>query len=380
MTMEALPQTPHGKIDRAALPAPDRGPARAPALPPRNPLETALHRIWTEILQTDSVGVDDNFFDLGGHSLLALRLQAQVRKQLQLDFPLSVLFEGGTIAHLAAALERASINTSSPAGAAPAASRWWQRIGGTVARLRATAATPARAVTAIQPAGSRRPLFFVHPINGEVLCYAELARQVGTDQPCYGLRASAAADRAEADISIEQMARDYIRDLRATQPQGPYALAGWSMGGVIAFEMAQQLRRQGSDIGLLLLIDSFPGASARIASEHDLRIVFGEELTQQAAPLDPAGIERLWPIYRANYQALARYTPSAYDGRITLFMASGTPAEPPRMPMQTWAALAAGLTIEVLPGDHASILRHPAVRITADKLNALLRGHAASID
>src|SRR5207253_11167405 len=111
-------------------------------------------------------------------------------------------------------------------------------------------------LVAIQPQGSQPPFFCVHPIGGSVFCYRDLARHLGSDQPFYGLQARDLVPNQEPHASVETMAADYIEALRIIQPTGPYRLGGWSLGGVVAFEMAQQLQRQGESISVLALIDS----------------------------------------------------------------------------------------------------------------------------
>ena len=159
--LDALPVTPNGKIDRRALPAPDRSrPELEKAfVAPRDDLERQLAHIWEEVLGVRPVGVTDNFFELGGHSLLAVRLFAVIEKRLGKKLPLTAVFQGATVEHLAGVL-----------------------------RQQATPG-PQSSLVAIQPGGSKRPLFLVHPAGGHVFPYIHLAQFLGPDQPCYGLQA-----------------------------------------------------------------------------------------------------------------------------------------------------------------------------------------------
>ncbi|MDX6271914.1 MAG: hypothetical protein QOD28_3137, partial [Acidobacteriota bacterium] len=210
--LDALPLTSNGKVNRRALPTPDleRAGAGDAFVAPRDFLEQPLIKIWEEVLGVKPIGVADNFFDLGGHSLLALRLMGEIQKQFGRELPLAILFEQPTVEHLAKALHQ-QFET-----------------------------LPHSPLVPLQPQGSRRPLFFVHVGSGQVLCYLELARQLGTDQPFYGLQDTSlytpqAADLSMPDIPIEKMAAYYIESLRAVQPEGPYLLGGWSFGGLIAY-------------------------------------------------------------------------------------------------------------------------------------------------
>ena len=225
--LEALPVTPNGKVDRRALPAPDRSrPELEKAfVAPRDDLELQLAQIWEEVLGVRPVGVTDNFFELGGHSLLAVRLFALIEKRLGKKLPLTAVFQGATVEHLADLL-----------------------------RQQATPG-PQSSLVAIQPGGSKRPLFLVHPAGGQVFPYVHLAQFLGPDQPCYGLQARGLEDGQDPHTRIEDMAAYYIQAMQTVQPTGPYLLGGWSMGGVVAFEMAQQLHAQGQRVALLALLD-----------------------------------------------------------------------------------------------------------------------------
>ncbi|HEY0409314.1 MAG TPA: non-ribosomal peptide synthetase, partial [Candidatus Dormibacteraeota bacterium] len=246
--LEALPLTPSGKVNRRALPELDAaaGEEAGAATLPRTPLEEELAAIWRQVLDVERVGVHDSFFDLGGHSLLAVRLLARIRRQLGRDLPLASLFASPTIEHLAALLG---------GGEGPAAS------------------TP---MVALQTAGTRRPLFLVHPVGGSVFCYTELARALGPDQPVYGLQAP---EEGPAPASLEEMAERYLAALRAVQPEGPYRLGGWSLGGVVAFEMARQLAARGEAVEQLAVLDVLaPGRGGDAVDEGTLRAWFARDL------------------------------------------------------------------------------------------------------
>ena len=226
--LDTLPLLSNGKIDRRALPAPERPRPELEKsfVAPRDDLELQLAHIWEEVLDVRPISVRDNFFELGGHSLLAIRLFALIEKQLGKKLPLTAVFQGATIEHLASVL-----------------------------RQQATSG-PQSSLVAIQPGGSKRPLFLVHPAGGHVFPYVHLAKFLGPDQPCYGLQARGLEDGQDPHTRIEDMAAYYIQALQTVQPTGPYLLGGWSMGGVVAFEMAQQLHAQGQRVALLALLDS----------------------------------------------------------------------------------------------------------------------------
>ena len=236
--LEELPLTPNGKIDRRALPAPDRITGEELAqnfVPASDELELQLTQIWQEVLGVQRIGVKDNFFELGGHSLLAVRLFAQIEKTFSINFPIATLFQAATIEQLADILRQGK--SSAP----------WSPL------------------VEIQPGNSSKPpLFCIHGGGFNVLVYRELALNIGSDQPVYGLQARGLDGDVPFETRIEGMATDYVKQIQSIQPQGPYFLAGLSNGGNIALEMAQQLQAQGQKVSLLALLDSYGPDSIKL--------------------------------------------------------------------------------------------------------------------
>jgi surfactin family lipopeptide synthetase A len=374
--LDALPLMPNGKIDRGALPAPDR---TRPELnkafvAPRDDLELQLTHIWEEVLGVRPVGVRDNFFELGGHSLLAVRLFALIEKRLGKKLPLTAVFHGATVEHLAGVL-----------------------------RQQATPG-PQSSLVAIQPGGSKRPLFLVHPAGGHVFPYVHLAQLLGPDQPCYGLQARGLEDGQNPHTRIEDMAAHYIQALRTLQPTGPYLLGGWSMGGMIAFEMAQQIRAQGQRVALLALLDgriptpdeTFPEEDSEAISlvERYFGISFGPMASLTALPKDqqlalileqaksaglvPAELDisqarRFVDLLRSDLRATQNYGLHLYPGRITFFKASETLAGASPDPTMGWSEWASGgVEVHIVPGNHANLMYEPHVEVLAEKLTACL--------
>jgi aspartate racemase len=374
--LEALPMAPSGKVDRRALPAPDRSRPELEKVfvAPRDDLELELVHIWEEVLGVRPVGVRDNFFELGGHSLLAVRLFAFIEKRLGKKLPLTTVFQGATVEQLAGVLRRQ---------AAPG---------------------PQSSLVAIQPGGSKRPLFLVHPAGGHVFPYIHLAQFLGPDQPCYGLQARGVEDGQEPHTRIEDMAAHYIQAMQTVQPTGPYLLGGWSMGGVVAFEMAQQLHARGQRVALLALLDgriptpddTFPEADSEAISlvERYFGISFGpmeslaelpkdEQLaslleTAKSAGLVPAELDvsqalRFVELLRSDLRATQNYGLRLYPGRITFFKASetltGTSVDP-TMGWSEWAK--GGVEVHVVPGNHANLMYEPHVEVLARMLTACL--------
>jgi amino acid adenylation domain-containing protein len=290
----------------------------------------------------------------------------------------------------------------------------------TVAGFRARYSAAARRTSsvsspliALREQGTQPPVFFVHPVGGHVVCYRELARQLGDDRPFFALQADGLDGEAEPEVRIEAMAARYVEAIRGAQPEGPYLLGGWSFGGVVAFEMARQLSEQGEPVATLALIDC-PAPTADVSGspdEAELLAAFVADLTRSAgvemdlpaAWLDrlrrdgPAAIDealdrlrargvvgpevgpdhlrRLFAVFAANRRALARYGPGAYAGRLVLFRAGGRILEGTLDPTLGWRPLAeGGVTAHVVPGDHYGILKEPGVRILAERLAAEFAG------
>jgi thioesterase domain-containing protein len=266
----------------------------------------------------------------------------------------------------------------------------------------ATSATSATSAGASRPAfsplvplrtqGKGRPLFCVHPVGGNVLCYAELARRL--DRPVYGLQ-SLGLGGMEPQESVEEMAATYAAAVAAVQPEGPLALAGWSIGGVIAWEMARQLRREGREgrqVEVVALLDSLaPGSLAGMPEpqemdEADLKGAVAADLGAIAGGEGEIGIDlkidletgqarRLLRVYQANAAAVRRYRPSPLSpgiGRVALLRAGARPGGIEPDPSLGWAGLAPGLLVRQLASDHYSLLRPPAVDALAAGLEELL--------
>src|SRR6185369_12996311 len=261
--LTALPLTANGKLDRRALPAPDKQTVSEKALvSPRTTVELKLVQCWEQLLGFGPISVKDNFFELGGHSLLAARMVAMAEKSLGRKVPLALLFQSPTVESLARSLQQQSEPPK------------WQTL------------------VELQPGASTRPLFLVHPVGGNVLCYAQLVRQLGPSQAVYAFQAQGLDGETTPHEQIETMATQYLEAMLEVQPEGPYLLGGWSMGGAVAFEMAQQLRMRGERVAMLALLDSYVPVVGLRNSQDDLAVLrsfavdLGITLDRLTLPLD----------------------------------------------------------------------------------------------
>ena len=396
VVLETLPRNPNGKIDRRALPA------SAPAVPaqmertgesspdaPQTVLMIELLRLWERLLGVHPVHPDDNFFDLGGNSLTALRLFAEIKKTFQKDLPLSTLLEAPTAARLAAALQQE------------------------------TDSMPSRSLVPIQTKGSKPPFFCVHGGGGHVLFYYDMARRLGDDQPFYGLQAQGMDGNSPRHTRLEDMAAHYIGEMQTIQPHGPYYLGGVSLGGVIAYEMAQQLRTSGETVALLAMFEGlhpdFPQTRPGIPEWARLSGNLYRTIEHHAGSVWMLERGKKWPYLREKaikareeigeaivlyskkfmgrvyagtgktvppaleeaqshcYLAWMNYKPAPYPGAITLFRATNQPLGIVPDPTLGWKDLpAGGVEIHVVPGYHAAIVSEPRVRFLVAKLRPLL--------
>jgi len=381
--LEKLPLSPNGKIDRKMLPAVrDVKMKTSSVLAPSTEAEKLLARIWSQVLKVENLGVDDNFFELGGHSLLAVRLFSKIKKAFGKELPLATLFQAPTLGGLAAALAKDGWKPS------------WSPL------------------VAIQSSGSKRPLFVIHAVGGNVLEYEALSRHLGVDQPFYGLQAQGLDGNQTSPTSVEEMAASYVREVRAVQPKGPYQICGRSLGGMIAFEIACQLSAQGERVSLLAMLDTYPAGHTRLLNETKVSRAnaIADKLARHAKNLSRLSLGRkLWyvidksryapkkiqihawqvlyhvftrmgrPLPRAfrsveqfNYAAARKYMPKVYDGRVTLFWASED-LNAGQDIVEGWESLArAGVEVRKMPGTHVDIMKEPFIGKIAEELKPYL--------
>ena len=406
--LDSLPLTVSGKLNRRALPAPDdlsnrQNRQAKQSSAPTTQVEKLLATIWTDLLEVSEIGINDNFFEAGGHSLLAVRLFAQIEKRFGKSLPLATLFQAPTIAQLAVILER----------------DWQKELKTEWSSLVAinpieSPSPSSRETTIAKDTGSRPPFFCVHALGGNVLEYFDLAHYLGKAQPFYGLQSAGLDGKNAPHTRVEDMAAHYIKEMRELQPNGPYFIGGRSLGGMIAFEMARQLRAQGEGIGLLALLDTYPSGYAKLLKDQNtLRARFDRAASRTKAHLTnlrglslqdkclylvakskfaPRKMKsQIWrriynsfenlgrPLPRAlqdikelNSLAVREYVPQVYNGHVTLFWAS-TDLRASVDFVEGWRALAGGgIEVHEIPGSHLDIVKEPHVQELAKKLKSCL--------
>lgn len=374
MILPALPLTPSGKVDRKKLPEPQILDS-AEADEPRDALEAELAAIWKNVLSLDKVGIHDNFFDLGGHSLLASILVAQIQIELGSRLPLAALFRAPTVATLAQSLR-------SERG--PAFSY----------------------LVPLRP-GTGRPVFIVHGIFGNVLQLKELAEQLSTTRPIYAIQARGADPRQEPHGSMAEMVEAYIEAIRRVQPTGPYALAGYSFGGMIAFEMARWLRAHDEAVDLLALFETdlyaryLPWRDQVAYSFLLVQRVFDKLRVLPARAMPSYLLSKLFQFghrvllrigwrrdfddinwlngltdrYRQMYaigtREFASFRPKPYDGKLCIFRTRG-----PRFgtcdPIPIWRRTVNAIELFEIEGTHGTIMEKPYVGTLAAQFSRCL--------
>jgi thioesterase domain-containing protein len=319
-------------VSRAVAP-----PVRKTFIPPRDDLERQIAAIWEDVLGVRPVGVTDHFFDLGGNSFLAARLLIRVQQQLGHQLPVSTLLHAGDVESLARIV--AGRGEASPVP--------------TIVRL---------------ATGGARPFFCVHPIGGNVMCYVDLARCLGGARDFYGIQAPGLQGGAAPFTDVHAMAAHYLEQIRAVQPQGPYLLGGWSMGGTVAFEIARQLAAQGEATQQLVLIDT---ETSTVAASDCSAVRQPHPAYEIPAGADPAQLERLYAVFTSHDRALAAYRERPYAGPLTLIRAHEQPDG--RGDDLGWNEFAVGgLRIRGVPGNHYTMLQRPNVDALAAELRQCL--------
>ncbi|MGB3531924.1 MAG: amino acid adenylation domain-containing protein [Microcoleaceae cyanobacterium] len=379
--LSELPLTPNGKVNRKALPEPDFSTVNTSNnfVEPRDTIEQQLAEIWSSILQVNPVGIKDNFFELGGHSLLAISLMSKIQQQFNQQLPLSTLFTNRTIEDLANLIKQENqVNSSS--------------------------------LVPIQTQGNKSPFFCVHPAGGHVLCYLDLSNHIGNNQPFYGLQAQGFNPGEQVFTNVEEMARFYVNTIQEFQPQGPYQIGGWSFGGVVAFEIAQQLLEKGQEVSLLALLDPWvpilldankqidnlylSGALSRyfggifgtdnLVTDEELKALPPEEKIEFI--IDKAEKLGLFPpedsreknrrfvdVLVGTLKATYGYKRRYYPGKVTVFRPQERhlhASDPQLVWVELYAVLdAADIELVNISGSHYSMMKSPHLEILAKSLN-----------
>ncbi len=380
--LETMPLTANNKVDRKALPAPASAlPTAAVHVAPSDRMDVQMAALWQQVFGIDKIGIHDNFFDLGGHSLKAAQLFYLIEQVYGRHLPLSTLFQAPTIATLTSVLTQ---------------EQW---------------VPPWQSLVAIQPCGSGIPIIFVPVVDGNVLYYAKLARLLGQVHPVYGLQARGFDGKSEPFGSVREMAKQYIAEIRTCLPEGPYVIVGACTGGLVSYEMAQQLVEQGAAVTLVVMNSWHPTSyrSYRNAVPRGLALPLGilsitvrtlDELrrrpTRDWLPVMQRKCQKLLSLFQrsserelrqrqikrieqAMFRAVAHYRMHTYAGRILNIVASQqVVAQDTRY---VWREVAGGgcKTIDVAAPGLLSLLASPHVEEVFRHIQHFIAEHSQGI-
>jgi amino acid adenylation domain-containing protein len=365
--LDAFPLTPNGKVDRGALPTVWSASTHI-TVSPADEIEARLADLWCYALGLSSIDVDADYFDLGGHSLMAVRLLCEINREFKTELPLGTLLDAPTIRKMVETIRSVGVRgVGSP-------------------------------VVPIQRTGSKSPLFCIGPLNGEVLLFRNLALELGQDQPMFGLQPFGLNRSATALLQVEDIASYYIEQIDAMQ-SGPYALLGYSFGGVVAVEMAQQLSARAGFVPLVVLIDAEYPAGCKVAESarerlsrygyHLRKLVFGPDrfghiidrlkdrfvrnAYRTAAVVGKALPQPSKDIFGRQEMAGHNYRAKPYSRRVYLLKAESANRQFFSGGAELgWKGILTDLVIYMMPGDHNTIYTGNNLKILAQKLASWL--------
>ena len=420
IVLSELPLTSSGKVDRQRLPEASAVPPEPQRyIAPHTALEVFLATAWCEALQVERVSIDCNFFDAGGSSLQAAMLTTRLSQDLGVHVPTALLFDLVDISHLAMRLAQLhrdalavrfgenclaqqlarieELSASGVGNSVAGAEEVGEPASGVLSGFPGTL-HPLLALLKVN--GSKLPIFMVHPPGGIVVCYRELARQLDIEQPLIAIRARGLHGEELLPPTLAAMAADYVQAIRSYQPHGPYRLGGWSLGGLVAYEMAQQLLKDGELVEPLLLLDTtIPETATQLVPAEELVNVgleYGIELTldelgelpaeEQLAFLweharglgvlddtTPAEVvarvlEDLQQLFHHHLSLAKAYRIEPLAGRILLIRPRETPVAQPIALDRGWRHLVQGVEVKFTPGHHHSMVQLPHVEQLAQLL------------
>ncbi|MDZ7923824.1 MAG: amino acid adenylation domain-containing protein [Marinagarivorans sp.] len=376
VNIDHFPMTANGKLNRDALPLPQWNASALDktSVAPRNELEQLLCQLWGKTLKVESVGIHDSFFDLGGQSLLAVTLLANIGQALARELTLDALLHAPTVAEMAEWLQQDDKGSE------------------ILARMR--------------KGDGQAPLFCIHPVGGNILAYRELTERLAPGYAIYGIRSLGLRTGETRVLDLTRMAEIYLQEIRKVCPTGPYRLLGWSLGGIIALEIASRLEAQGETVELLTLIDSYAqetGGKAVSEAEllawmavdiagmtgvttpinvHDLGT--GPEARDQfirraieigALPQDTPiqQLRQMMAVLDGNLRAMFEHQPKVYRGRVLQIHACHAPSHHPAHPAYGWKPYITNMALHAVEGEHYTLLQTPHVASVATLIDEYLQ-------
>ncbi|MBD3629798.1 non-ribosomal peptide synthetase [Cyclobacterium sp.] len=377
--LQKFPLTSSGKLDRRQLAEiAEIGLETNPHIDPESPgdpMDSAIANTWQKVLNLPRVNPTDNFFEIGGHSLAAVQVMAALESRFAIKLPLALFFKHPVLKDLSMAMQSQVTEN-----------QHWESL------------------VPIKPEGSKTPLFMVHGAGLHVMPFYELTKKMDPDQPIFGLQAKGLDGKEQPLESIEAMAAHYIAEIESKAHQGPYILAGYSLGGIIAFEMAKQWRRSGKKIEALILLDTYVFPSDPVSffdrlafkfqkvwfdcsllAHHPklllkkkkaswerkksvLRSIFKKSENDGLSPLE----QTLKDLKRRHREAMYRYQPAYYDGEVHLLRAKIPTNYFHDLRYLGWKPLVKKLTIHEVEGTHTELFSPENRKHLADTIQLIL--------
>ncbi|MFC6064418.1 non-ribosomal peptide synthetase [Streptomyces ochraceiscleroticus] len=400
LTLDVFPLTTNGKIDRGRLPAPQTADNRAAYAAPRTIVEAVLATTFGTLLNLEQVGVDDSFFDLGGNSLQAMQLITSLRKDLAVDTDVTTIFLAPTVARLAAVLrDRHSLDDVPLDEALLDEPTEPTVVPPPVKTGPAHSAPNGGSLIQLSDGPASTPLYMIHPVSGTVYAYAPLAHELKDTYQVWGIEAAGLRPNTSPAVSLTAMVSRYVEEIRTIQPHGPYRLAGWSLGGLIALHIAQWLQELDEQVAFVTLLDTPFSVHEEVThTDAELAALYVADAAHTLGPdagraPDPesstaaeqlrwladrlasgansaeavADIERRFQVYKAHLRLIAGNVPPPVDVATAVIGARNSTHNAAQ-----WARVLPSLIRSVrVPGDHYSFLRPPAVHEVAATLRTL---------
>jgi thioesterase domain-containing protein/acyl carrier protein len=360
VALEEMPLTPSGKVDRLALPPPEPGerPNTQAYIAPNSTAEGIIAGIWADVLNLDKVGIHDNFFDLGGDSLLAMQIVMRVGEWFGVDTPLHLIFQAPTIASMASEIYRSK------------------------RKIDHNLLVPMKS-------GTGAPIYIIHAMDGDVFSYVPVVQAMRKQRPVLAIRATT-LDRTESLVEkLSELASKYV-DLINVHEE-PVCLIGWSFGGLVAYEMACQLRTRGSNLSFIGLIDTYLPSWFEdiLQSKENIRGFLSDEIMRAKLTFDrpltdkdyrasadtimDPDLNRTFEVYYKHYNYMVAYKPKPVQATIHFFEAMQTHELRSGFPADKWRALAVnGLHKFLVPGNHYTMMQNPNVSTVANYLSTLI--------
>lgn len=393
--VDEMPLTSSGKVDRKKLPDQlSTGDINHELVAPSTSIEEYLTQAWSKILDGKQLGVNQNFFDAGGSSLQAAMLTTQLTEDLGVHVPTALVFDLANVRQMSLRLVQLHETMMTQRFGEEAVANQLEVANDTFT----DDTTPLHELIApLHAAGHRRPIFMVHPPGGIVVCYRELAQQINSMQPLYGIRSRGLHGHESLPESIKEMAGEYLEAVKSVQSEGPYTIGGWSLGGLVAFEMAHQLIASGEQVTKLILLDTtIPEEASDIVPLHDrvnVGLEYGIELTldqlgdlpaeeqlsflwehaKKLGVLDddsPAevvaqALEDLQNLFHHHVELSRQYRIQPTDVDVLLLRPTEVPFEQDVSNDRGWGHLTREVDVHFVPGHHHSMVQPPNVEHVA---------------